>query len=374
MFPQLASVILLLLSLLIWTRAPTFHFWLIAIILTEYCWIPLCMTLALFVWEISIDDGIGWLLIALLAGFSYASPLISAWLRRQVLVSDLYRLFPGKKPQALLQQPFRIAVLVRGLGKGKVFPLKLTYKLSETGPLSLSFYSAGKGLAPVVLVIHGGSWQKGDNTQLKDLNSYLALSGYHVAAMNYRLAPLNHFPAPVEDTADALDYLKAHAPELGIDPDRMVLLGRSAGGQIALMTAYTRVIPEIRGVIALYTPADMVWGALARSNKCVLNIDQIFLSYLGATYRDNPQWYEQSSPCAQVSPASPPTLIIHGRRDSLVAFAHSTRLKAKLDQCRVRNYLLDLPFATHGFDFSLRGANGQLTVFAMERFLESVTA
>ena len=106
--------------------------------------------------------------------------------------------------------------------------------------MKLDFYpSQIAGKKPCVIVVHGGSWAGGDSQQLPELNSYMAAKGYNVASINYRMAPKWQTPAPVEDIANAIKYLTAHADELHIDPTQFVLLGRSAGAQIALLAAYT---------------------------------------------------------------------------------------------------------------------------------------
>src|SRR5207244_1968399 len=103
--------------------------------------------------------------------------------------------------------------------------------------------------APAVLVVHGGSWQGGNRQELPELNRYLAARGYLVVSIDYRLAPAAVFPAPREDVFTAIAYLKEHADELGWDRERLVLLGRSAGGQIVLSAAYANREPVIRGVV-----------------------------------------------------------------------------------------------------------------------------
>ena len=85
---------------------------------------------------------------------------------------------------------------------------------------------------PGVLVIHGGSWQSGDNTDFMALNAYLAARDYIVVSINYRLAPKWKFPAGRDDVLSAIAYLKVYGHEFGLDPTRLALLGRSAGGQL----------------------------------------------------------------------------------------------------------------------------------------------
>jgi len=111
----------------------------------------------------------------------------------------------------------------------------LTYVNYADTSLSLDFYpSQVIGKKPCVIVIHGGSWAGGDSRQLPELNSYLATKGYNVASINYRMAPRWQTPAPIEDVANALIYLRTHAEELHIDTGQFILLGRSAGGADSL--------------------------------------------------------------------------------------------------------------------------------------------
>ena len=111
-----------------------------------------------------------------------------------------------------------------------------------------------------MIVVHGGTWQSGSNNEFVALNAYLAGRDYVVAAINYRLAPRWPFPAARDDVLSAIAYLKVYGPQFGFDPDRIALLGRSAGGQLALLAAYTAQEPSIRGVISMYAPTDLQFG------------------------------------------------------------------------------------------------------------------
>ncbi len=147
-----------------------------------------------------------------------------------------------------------------------------TFTYDAANGLTLDFYPAPtQGKKPCVIVVHGGSWAGGDSRQLPELNSELAKASYHVASINYRLAPQYKFPAPIEDLKVALNYLQSQASILLIDTNNFVLLGRSAGGQIVLSAAYMLNDPAIKGVISLYGPADMVWGYANPTNPLVLN-------------------------------------------------------------------------------------------------------
>jgi acetyl esterase/lipase len=191
--------------------------------------------------------------------------------------------------------------------------------------------------------------------------------------VSYRLAPRHRWPAQREDVLAALTSLRAQAPALGVDPDRFVLLGRSAGGQIAQVIAYAAHHPAVRGVIALYAPSDLYFGYVNTHENDMLNSPALMRQFLGGTPETARAAYESASAINFVSRGSPPTLLLHGRNDALAWHRHSERLAARLGEHGVPHVYVELPWATHGFDYSLRGPGGQLTTFAIEWFLRSVT-
>ncbi len=246
--------------------------------------------------------------------------------------------------------------------------------------LLVDFYrpAAGPGLPPpprpCVVVIHGGGWDGGDRGQLPEWNHWLVARGYQVAAISYRLAPRWRWPHQGDDVRTALAWLKTHAGPLGLDPTRFVLLGRSAGGQIASAVGYGAQDPAIRGVIALYAPFDMpfVWS-VSRGDD-VLNSRNLMQQYLGGPPDGDRQAdYLSASAQALAQAGSPPTLLVHGVPDTLSWVRHSERLATRLQELHIPHYYLRLPWATHAFDFNPDGPGSQLTGYAMEWFLASVT-
>ena len=225
--------------------------------------------------------------------------------------------------------------------------------------------------APCILVIHGGGWDSGSRKDLDPLNYYLAQLGYNVVAIDYRLAPDNKYPAPLEDIAVIMDSLNAQAKELKIDLNRMAFLGRSAGGQIALQAAYTAPAAwKIRSVIAFYAPADMVFGYQVPCRPWILDSKKIMENYIGAKFPDLPSAYFASSPIEHLNKNSPPTLLLHGHIDELVAYAHTERMERKLTELAVPHLIVDLPWAAHGYDFIFSGPGSQISLFYLERFLK----
>jgi acetyl esterase/lipase len=247
---------------------------------------------------------------------------------------------------------------------------------SFPGELKLDFYrpqKTGGQPVPCVIVVHGGGWDSGDRTQIPQFNHWLAGRGYAVAAISYRLAPAFPWPAQREDLLAAVAWLKAQAAALGVDPTRLVLLGRSAGGQIAQTVGYTANDPAIRGVIGLYAPADLVFGYRNTHENDALKSPALMRQYLGGTPENARANYESASAHYQVRPGVPPTLLVHGFHDTLVWYRHSERLNAKLAEAGVPRAWVSLPWATHAFEFNLNGPGGQVTTFAVEWFLAAVT-
>ncbi|WP_352432873.1 alpha/beta hydrolase [Mucilaginibacter sp. PAMB04168] len=302
-------------------------------------------------------------------------PIVKAYNVGTNLKADIDRafLFCGKPAKTFSSafKPFTFSKLFQKDPQSAFQTLK--YVSYPDTSLTLDYYkSNATGKRPCIVVIHGGSWSSGDSRQLPELNAMLSQSGYQVASINYRLAPRWKSPAPVQDVKAALTYLRKHAGQLQIDTGKIILLGRSAGAQIALLAAYTVKQQGIKGVIDFYGPADMVWGYSVPAPKLIMDSRGVMANYLDGYYPKVPQNYAGSSPIRYVSVQSVPTLIIHGGNDVLVAYEHSRRLSEKLKQNGVPHYWLQLPWATHGFDHHLNGPGGQLSTFAVQQFLRQI--
>ncbi|MFM9032121.1 MAG: alpha/beta hydrolase, partial [Opitutaceae bacterium] len=241
--------------------------------------------------------------------------------------------------------------------------------------LALDLYRSarmGKGPAPCVILVHGGGWDGGDRRQLPGLNHWLVERGYAVAAISYRLAPAPRWPAPRDDALAAIAFLTARGPALGVDPTRLVLLGRSAGGQIAQSVAYTARDPAIRGVVAFYAPSDLIFGYVNTHEDDTLRSPTLMRQLLGGPPDRVRAAYESASPIFHVTRDAPPTLLLHGVNDSIAWHRHSERLAERLAAHGVPHLNLLLPWATHAFDFNLSGPGGQLTRYALAWYLARV--
>ena len=372
MLKLIFAVLLIIFSLLVLFPAPANFLWLVAVVFTNFPYI--------FIMLASISFYLGtkatkyhWpiMLISLAALIIFSLPVVAAYRQKKDVPLLMKNIFAVKDENSLPT----VFSFFKMFSANVDVPYKtFIYKNIDAKDLTADFYpSSHKIKSPLVIVIHGGSWQGGDSKQLPELNSYLAEKGFNVAAINYRLAPAYKAPAPVEDIRDVINYFLKHAEELNIDSNNIILLGRSAGAQIALNAAYNFKLPNIKGVVSYYGPADMVWGGQIKVSKLVLNTDLIYSNYFGGTYEQVPKKFIESSALVSADKLSPPTLLIHGNIDPLVFYLHAVHLQKKLNELKVPNYFLELPFATHGCDYSLKGPAGQVCTYAVERFIKSVT-
>jgi acetyl esterase/lipase len=227
-------------------------------------------------------------------------------------------------------------------------------------------------------MVHGGGWYSGDRQELPPLNRHLAGRGYAVAALDYRLAPAWTYPAPLEDVQAAVAFLAAHAEDYAVDPSRVVLMGRSAGGHLALMAAYGEAAAlggaRVAGVVAYYPATDL--AALARTDCAgpFTDLRQVTSQLLGAPVDDAPDEYRAASPLTYAARRQPPTLLVHGARDATVPVAQSRALAAALERAGNPVAYLELPWSGHGFDFPFRGLGHWLALRQVVRFLVWATA
>ncbi|MDB4896856.1 MAG: alpha/beta hydrolase [Firmicutes bacterium] len=371
----LLALLLFVISLLAVVPPPAAWLWLLSVPVKE--WGHLLVILCLpFLWPGWVHGWPGALgsVLAGAAAVLFLMPLLRAIPVARRLPADLEAAFgPCRPVPGTGRRPLRAGALLLGLPSPRLATETVVYADHGDGrPLKMAITrpAAGDGPAPVVLVIHGGSWRSGDHTQLAGLNRYLAARGYLVAAIDYRLAPGASFPAPLADVKAAITYIKERAAGLGADPERFVLLGRSAGGQLAVVAAYSAHDPAIRGVISFYGPFDLAWGW--DEPGWILPSREILGQYLGGSPEAVPHAYRDASPLTLVVPGLPPTLMIQGAADCLVSPLHNVKLSALLRDAGVPHTIVSVPLATHGSDVNLGGPFGQISTYAVEHFLERV--
>lgn len=373
MWKYLPAIFFALLALMLFFRAPTNFLWKVSIILTEFSWIPLLLILVTTILQGYFVPKNYFLVGANAFVFIlFLAPTFLTYSETSRIEQEIKQQFGNKTGNDSRKTPFSFWSSLSLSAPKKEFR-EMVYQTIDGEDYTYRFFNANaSGKMPLVIAIHGGSWRNGDADEIPELNSYLAERGIHVAAMNYRFAPKYRYPAQVEDVKALLDHLKSRAEELKIDTTKIILLGRSAGGQIALQAAFGDLKEQIAGVISFYAPADMLWGAQQPSNSWVLDVDMVLKDYIGCLVKDCPNKYLAASSPELVTKDTPPTLIIHGKNDCMVAYGHSTRLLQKLRQNHVKSVLIDLPFATHGCDYNFNGPSAQISTYAIERFIANI--
>nr|MCU0491380.1 alpha/beta hydrolase [Chloroflexaceae bacterium] len=279
-----------LLGLLAVFPAPTTLLWMAAIGVTEWGHLLALVSLLPLLpgWRRSPSGRVGGAL-GLLAALLALTPLLRALLLAQQLPGQLNAAFgevrAASNDTRLRPAPLLLTEVVAGVPLPDMRPQTLTYSSANGQNLQLDLFQppAANGPAPCVIVIHGGSWQSGERGEFPQLNRYLAARGYAVASISYRLAPTNPFPAAYDDVQAAIGYLQANAAALGIDANQLVLLGRSAGAQLALLAGYRGNNPAIRGVVGFYGPADLRYGYANPANPWVIDSRGTLAGYLGGS-------------------------------------------------------------------------------------------
>ena len=365
----------LVLASTVFVPSPILPIWIVTLLVTEWAhWLSLA-TLTLLIWSLRKDHGfsrIGVVVGCLVSTTLFLTPLIEACLLSRDLPKGLSAAF-GESPEESESFPIRFARLWVPFPQRSLREKVLQFPTNDGSLLNLDFFAdSTPGQRPCIVILHGGSWRSGDENQFSFWSSILAKKGYRVASIAYRLAPKSVWPAQKQDVLAALTYLKSNAALLGIDPTQFVLLGRSSGAQIVLATAYSIPDPAVRGCVACYPPTDMNFDYGPGAAHSLLDAHSLLEQFLGGTPESAPANYHDASPLQLVGPDSPPTLIEHGTRDEIVWIENSRKLRDALANQHRPVYLLELPWATHGFDINPSGPGGQLQLFAVDWFLQSV--
>ncbi len=206
-----------------------------------------------------------------------------------------------------------------------------------------------------LLFMVSGGWRSrwGDPARLANLFEPLIERGFTVFAVRHGSSPKYNIPEIVEDVRRSVRYVRHHADELGVDPDRLGVFGGSAGGHLSLVLgtaadqgdadASDPVLREsnrVAAVVAYYPPTDLV-GLVptppAKNERYpALNFD--------------PERAKDYSPVWHASSDDPPTLLIHGDSDRLVPLAHSRNMIEAFEEHGVPCELIVIEGAGHGFD------------------------
>ena len=197
----------------------------------------------------------------------------------------------------------------------------------------------GRDKAPVVIAVHGGGWQIGNPKFYQHWGSYLAKNGYAVFAVSYRLSKpgAKTFPGAVYDVKSAIQFVRANAAQLGVDPDRIALMGDSAGAHLVSLTALAGDEPlfsseyrsdphaaspaNVKAVVGFYGVYDM--QAQWLHDQIARPRDQITEKFLGVSPMQSRRTYFDASPVSYATVEKNEKtrtrfLLLHGTHDDIV--------------------------------------------------------
>ena len=223
------------------------------------------------------------------------------------------------------------------------------------------------------LGIHGGGWHQFDKDSLtRPWVRHLASQGHVVMDVAYRLYPETGMAGIVADGKRAVAWMKANAAWYGVDPDRIVIAGGSAGAHLALLVAYTPGLPELTpasmagvdtsvcGVVAFYPPVDLssyiAYNDYESTNVGPLDItspSEVVPGALGGTPAQIPGRYELFDPASHVTADGPSTLLIAGEHDHVVLAGPIRALHRTLLQVGTPSIYVEFPATEHVFDLVL---------------------
>jgi len=234
------------------------------------------------------------------------------------------------------------------------------------------YHAAITGKRPTLVMIHGGGWRAGSADSDELFSRYMAAQGYTVISITYRLAPKHRFPAQLEDVQAALSAIQARADEWQVDLERVALVGRSAGGTLAMLAAYQTTPFPIRAVVNYYAPVDLTRAYLEPPRPNPADIHQSALAFLGGTPAEKPDLYQQASPVSYIRRSLPSSLFIYAGRDHLVRNEFAQAFAEQLQAIGNQVVYLEVPWSEHAFDALFHGLGSQLTLYHLERFLAGV--
>lgn len=205
---------------------------------------------------------------------------------------------------------------------------------------------AGTGPFPAVILVHGGGWIRGDREfNVAPLFEPLSQSGFAWFSISYRLATdFLNLGTAVDDVSDAVTYVRKNAAKFNVDPNRIALVGESAGAHLASLAAM-RDPHAVAAVVALYSPSDL--ETLAKTSNAVPSQvrEAVRASGLGEMILSH---LRSLSPIQHVRRDLPPFLLIHGTADTVVPYEQSVRMLERLKAAGVPAELVTVEHGGHG--------------------------
>jgi acetyl esterase/lipase len=279
------------------------------------------------------------------------------------------------------------------------------YKEDENFLIKADFYGTNQENAPVVIYIHGGGLIWGTREEIsEEMIKLYTNNGFSLFSIDYRLAPATKLPEILNDIKDAILWIQSEGPkQFSIDSKKIAVVGSSAGGFLALSTGTFTHKPL--AIVSFYGYGDLVgsWATSPSKYYCQkdivskelayklitdriiteASIEERFLFYVYA--RQNGVWIEeitgvnllnnkealyQFSPNLNVTKEFPPTLLLHGTKDTDVPYEQSVFMRAAIFKQSVEARIITIPKGEHAFDKNFQDPNVQNALKQVIDFLK----
>lgn len=224
--------------------------------------------------------------------------------------------------------------------------------------LDIAYPKDGKKLLPAIVYIHGGGFEGGEKPT--DQTVFFAGNGFVGIAIEYRLSGVAKFPAAIHDCKTAIRWTRSNAKKYGIDPEKIGVIGESAGGYLVAMMGtsgentylegdgpYGEYSSNVQAVVDLFGPIDFAVMADAPGGPVA--------KFLGKPASEDLDLAKKANPITYVDAKDAPTLMIHGEKDDLVPVQQSELLYEALTKAGVQARVVSVINAGHGFSPSTQG-------------------
>lgn len=300
---------------------------------------------------------------ALLSGGSRPDSMTALIAKAPIPLAERFNLGDLAGPKARYHRRGRQRhVLGRGINLSRDIPFPTVNGRTEYLDLYRPSSQPPAGGWPIIVAIHGGGWFKfGKNEYGSRIASAFVSRGFAVVAPNYLLSKPGSptWPINLEDVQSAVRWTRSQAGLLGLNPDRIVAMGESAGGHLAellgtgsVATPDTGVSDRVSAVVAFSGPSDLT-SLFQQSPEAGARASR----FLGGPPSALPAAYKAASPVDQVRPGDPPMFLVHGSADPLVPVAQSQEMSNALAAAGVPHRLVVLPGGTHNINFPFRYAD-----------------
>jgi acetyl esterase/lipase len=253
--------------------------------------------------------------------------------------------------------------IISKLPQGTTLQANLRYASDTTKKHVFDLYWPAKKTSkmPLVVWIHGGAWRTGD--QCNDMSymtktiSDILQNGYAIASIDYRYSTESAYPATIQDVNLGLNHLFQNAKKYNIDPDRIIIMGFSAGAHLGNLVALSannkaryfwaegqKKPIKLRAVLDYYGPADLISHIKPGEEN---DPNDPIVQLLDVPPFDNLARTIQASPVSYVDKNDPPFLIINGEKDESVSYLQAKLLGAKLSAVGVPNQVIIVKNAPH---------------------------